>query len=168
MTPIVTDRLELRTGSAAIYRIHFDDSAALAAALGVTVTDEWPVEHYDQPVVDLCAQRLNEGQAAEWLMRYVIERESDTLAGIIGSGGEPEEGAFVVGYSILPFFRRRGFASEALGGLLRWAFEQKGVDRAVAETYPHLTASIRTLEKNGFALAGPGSEEATIRYERRK
>jgi RimJ/RimL family protein N-acetyltransferase len=33
-----------------------------------------------------------------------------------------------------------------------------------AETLPHLSQSIRVLEKNGFQRTGAGSEQGVIRY----
>jgi RimJ/RimL family protein N-acetyltransferase len=66
---------------------------------------------------------------------------------------------------VLPQFQRAGYASEAAGALIRWAFSHKDVTRVIAETYPELKPSIRVMEKNGLRFAGSGSEERVIRYE---
>jgi RimJ/RimL family protein N-acetyltransferase len=49
-----------------------------------------------------------------------------------------------------------------------WAFEDPRVQVIAGDTYPHLTPSIRTMERNGFVQAGAGEEEGTIRFELRK
>ena len=87
------------------------------------------------------------------------------LAGICGFKGRPDEsGSVEIGYSILGCYQRQGFASEAVQRLTGWAFSHHNVNEVCAETLPHLTQSIRVLEKNGFAPAGAGSEAGVIRY----
>jgi RimJ/RimL family protein N-acetyltransferase len=44
--------------------------------------------------------------------------------------------------------------------------KRESVQTFTAQTYPHLVASVRVLEKCGFALAGAGDEEGTVRYRR--
>ena len=84
---------------------------------------------------------------------------------IIGCGPPDVDGRVLIGYGVLPEFRRRGYAGEALGAFAVWALRDARVRVIIGDTYPHLTASIRTMERNGFRYAGPGEEEGTIRYE---
>ncbi len=71
----------------------------------------------------------------------------------------------------MPEHQRRGYATEALRGWVEWAFASPSVQTIVAHTLPHLTASIRVLEKAGSCYAGKGNdplalaEERVIRYE---
>ncbi len=86
--------------------------------------------------------------------------------GSIGFKGLPDEnGITETGYSIMEDFQRRGFASEALEGLLKWAFAHEKVKMVIAETYPDHEASQGVMLKNDFVLAGHGSEEGVIRLE---
>lgn len=74
-------------------------------------------------------------------------------------------GATGVG-ALLEGFRRRGFASEAVEGLVRYALAQDGVHRVVAETMPELEPSIRVLERCGFARARDEGDAVVIRFVR--
>jgi ribosomal-protein-alanine N-acetyltransferase len=163
---ITTARLDLRVASSSIYSIPFDDAKTLGSALGAGVAEGWPVEHYDDDCLVLCRNLLAKApDAAPWLLRYLVLRDTNTVIGTMG-GGLPDNGTYTIGYSILPPFRRRGLASEGVAALVEAAFATGEITRIVAETYPHLIASIGVLRKNGFQFIGPGEEEGVIRYER--
>jgi ribosomal-protein-alanine N-acetyltransferase len=161
---IFTPRLELRGGNEAIYSIPFDEREALARGLGVEVPADWPVEHYDKECLDYCLAHLANSPGTPAPMRYMILRESNTLIGTFGGGPGKEPGAIVIGYSVLPAYRRRGYASEALTAVIEEAFATEGIDRIIGETYPELAASRGVLEKHGFRFVGDGEGERVIRY----
>jgi RimJ/RimL family protein N-acetyltransferase len=64
--------------------------------------------------------------------------------------------------------QRNGFASEAVKGLLEWAFKQPNVDRVIAETLTDGFHSQKVLKNNGFTFIGEGSEPGVIRFELKK
>ena len=166
---IYTARLELRAGNREVYNIPYDDRDALARALGVGIPDNWPVENYDDECLVWCRGALDQDPTAEpWLLRYYIERETNTLVGFGGGGALASDGSWTIGYSVLPQFRRRGYASEATAALIAFAFEHASVEKIIAETYPELVASIGVMQKNGLTFAGPGNGERVIRYELRR
>jgi RimJ/RimL family protein N-acetyltransferase len=110
---------------------------------------------------------LEADPTSEWLLRYAVLRETNTIIGTCGAF-KPDEKSVIVGYSILPEYRRRGYASEATRRLVEFAFEHEGIERVLADTYPELIASIGVMEKCGFTFLGPGDEERTVRYELRR
>jgi len=162
-----TARLELRLGNAESFGVATDDRESLARVLGAAVPDAWPAEHYDDGVREWCLKGLAADPSTPWLLRYVILRETNTVIGTCG-GFRPDPATVVIGYSILPEYRRRGYASEAAQGLIDFAFAQDGVERVVADTYPELAPSIGVMEKCGLTFIGNGEEDRTVRYELRK
>ena len=70
-----------------------------------------------------------------------------------------------VGYSLLQPYRNKGYTTEAVNGLVSWAFRHPQVTRVIAEARPGNTASVRVLQKAGFNEAGPGSQRNHVRLE---
>jgi RimJ/RimL family protein N-acetyltransferase len=63
---------------------------------------------------------------------------------------EPVTGQAMIGYSMLPAFRGRGFATRAARLLTLWAFAETDIARIIAGAMPSNVASQRVLEKAGF------------------
>nr|WP_283775785.1 GNAT family N-acetyltransferase [Micromonospora sp. NBRC 107566] len=84
----------------------------------------------------------------------VTDAASGAPAGDIGLYySEPSTGQGMVGYSLLPEWRGRGFATRAVVLLARWAFDA-GVLRLIAGTRPENAASQRVLARAGFRREG--------------
>ena len=64
--------------------------------------------------------------------------------------------------------QKNGFASEAVNGLLKWAFNQSNVKQVIAETLNDGFPSQKVLKNNGFTFTGNGSEPGVIRFELKK
>lgn len=94
---------------------------------------------------------------------YQVRRRSDGLAvGGVGFKGPPDGAVVEIGYGLAPSARGHGFATEAVGILMRIA-AGLGVTTIVAETDADNIASQRTLEKAGFHRVDSDSE--LYRYE---
>ena len=99
------------------------------------------------------------------MLRGSSESETPVAIGAGGYEGPPtSEGTVGIGYSILPEYRRHGFASEAVDGLLEHAYAHGDVTKVIAATLPELEASIGVLRKFGFELVGDGSEPGVVRF----
>jgi RimJ/RimL family protein N-acetyltransferase len=67
---------------------------------------------------------------------------------------DPRAGQAMIGYTMLPAWRRRGYATRAVRLLARWAFDQAGIFRLIAGTNPDNIGSQRVLERAGFRREG--------------
>ena len=102
---------------------------------------------------------LSHPEDREWYAMWMIEKTDGTHVGDLcfkgfDPGRNPE-----IGYGILDAHRGRGYASEAVGLALEWAFRHPGVTAVEAETDPENAASQRVLEKCGFQPSGELGEE---------
>jgi ribosomal-protein-alanine N-acetyltransferase len=102
------------------------------------------------------------GPFGVWLM---IERGGGTVVGDAGFVGPPDASGIVeIGYGVVPERRRLGYATEAVGALVRWALAQPGVQAVAAACDAENVASIRTLERAGFARVGEADGLVRWRY----
>lgn len=162
-TTLHTALLELRPLPAAVAGVLPGDREAAARLLGVSLSDEWPQTDL-LDVLPLQAAASPDGEAfGVWL---IIERESATVVGDIGFMGPPGVDRVVeIGYSVIPVRRGRGYATEAARALVTWALGQPQVEVVVAGCDRKNAASIRVLERIGFARTGETSGQFRWRLE---
>ena len=67
---------------------------------------------------------------------------------------------------MLDQFQRRGFATEAMGALIDWAFSHDEVRIIRARVLASQEQSIRVLEKSGLSFIGEGGQPRVLRFER--
>lgn len=162
-------RLELRPATADDLRAELQGPDALAASLGTAVPDDWPPELYDADAIRWTLGRLEETGEGGWFMYYMLLRADDggaTAVGVCGFKGPPgDDGAVELGYSVLPAYRRRGYAAEAVRALTAAAFDDPRVTKVAAETLPELEPSIGVLRRCGFLFLGDAADPGVIRYE---
>ncbi len=167
---LVTPRLEVLAATLAILEADLAGPGALAALLGVRVPEGWPPGMHDEDAMRFFRDRLRAlGEAGDgWLAWYAIVRPGAdgpaTLVGSCGYLGPPEDGAVEIGYSVVPAFRGRGFATEMVRALVARALATPGVARVRAEAHADNAASNAVLARCGFALAGPGREPGHRRW----
>ncbi|XBQ17518.1 MAG: GNAT family N-acetyltransferase [Oceanicaulis sp.] len=176
------DRLEVRTGrlrlvaiDAELARLQIADRDAFFDAVGAQSEAVWPPVPEDAPrlaeKLDILQKNPDERGWRGWV--FLMGWTPGGLDRAVGTGGffgPPDEtGAIEIGYAMAASFREQGLATEAVSGLLDWAFSHANVKRVTAWTEPHLTASRRVLEKTGFTETGesPGPDgRPRVGYER--
>jgi len=92
------------------------------------------------------------GERAELAIR---DAASGAYAGEIGLYyWEPPTQQGMVGYSLAPMWRGRGYATRAVRLIVDWALRDVGMVRVVAGTAPDNLGSQRVLERAGFVREG--------------
>lgn len=93
----------------------------------------------------------------------IERREDGVVMGMAGLFPSPTAAGGQIGYYLGPEFWRQGYATEAAGRLVRYAFDNLGLDRMVAHVYVGNEASMRVLRRLGFAAAGQIEVDAPAR-----
>ncbi len=96
----------------------------------------------------------------------VIVRETGEFAGWCGLWKLIETDEIEVGYAISPKFWRRGFASEAAEGFLRYGFSELGLKKIVAVAREENLGSRSVMEKIGmrFDYLGQFYDSELVHY----
>ncbi|MDH3307259.1 MAG: GNAT family N-acetyltransferase [Acidimicrobiia bacterium] len=150
--PIRTERLLLRS-------VLTDDAVSVAARRSDAETARYqgwevpyPLERA-RAMVDAVVSMSGPAKD-EWFMIAIADPETERMIGdlavFLKSGGHTAE----MGYTLDPDARGRGYATEAVAGLIDYLFETLDVTRIEASLHPDNTASARLLERTGFVHEG--------------
>jgi RimJ/RimL family protein N-acetyltransferase len=166
---IETARLKLIPATVALTRAEIGNRGAFARLLGALVPDNWPPETLAEALPLFLGRMEAAPDCVGWFGWYALAAGDGSAAPVLvasgGFKGPPQEGTAEIGYSVLPQFQGRGYATEMVGGLVGWAMGQPGVARIVAETEWANPASVRVLTKAGFAPGRPSTEPGGARFE---
>jgi len=120
----------------------------------------WRERAQAERFIAACGRIEREGVGA----RLALERAVD--GGFIGwcalTKWNPDFRSAAIGYCLDDAAWGQGFATEAAGALLRWAFDTLDLNRVQAETDTRNTASSRVLEKLGFVREGALREDCIV------
>ncbi|HEX6497830.1 MAG TPA: GNAT family N-acetyltransferase [Micromonosporaceae bacterium] len=106
-------------------------------------------------VARICARAEARWLAGERAELALCDAETGEFAGEIALYlQDPLCGQAMIGYSMLPAWRGRGYPVRAVRLLAHWAFDEVGLSRLIAGTDPANHASQRVLEKVGFTREG--------------
>lgn len=100
-----------------------------------------------------------------WGVWFVIEKETEMIVGDIGFKGKPVNHTVEIGYGIIPSEQGKGYATEAVTGIIDWALSTNLASHVVAECLEDNIASIKVLEKLGFDRTG--TDEKMLKWKLR-
>ena len=84
-----------------------------------------------------------------------ISKDANKMVGDICIVGEPNvNGEIEIGYGTYDEFQKKGFMTEAVGGMISWAKSQPKVFSIIASTEKENIASFTILLKNNFIKIG--------------
>ncbi len=113
------------------------------------------------------AELQNDSSQLGWGVWFVVEKETNVIVGDIGFKGKPASDHTVeIGYGILPAAQNKGYATEGVEALIKWAFHSDKVKKIIAECSQDNPPSIKVLEKLG--LRQIGSEAHLLKWEMTK
>jgi RimJ/RimL family protein N-acetyltransferase len=114
------------------------------------------------------------GEPGGWA-QFTVERRGDgEIVGDVGLSPDDEPGVIKVGYTVAPSHQGNGYATEAVGALVAYAFDTLGASVVRAYADAGNTPSTRVMEKNGLALVErfeyleDGQTWLIVRHERRR
>jgi [ribosomal protein S5]-alanine N-acetyltransferase len=154
-----TDRLRLRpftdADADALYALHSN-----AVVLRYWDSPPWTDRARADLFLARCRQIADEGTGA----RVAIERLTDGV--FLGWCGvtqwNPDYRSASLGYCLGEAAWGQGFATEAAGALVQWAFDTFDLNRLQAEADTRNVASGRVLEKLGFVHEGTLREDCIV------
>ncbi len=145
---------ELTDGVVRLRPLGPDDTDFLTGLLQlpeVIETSVPPARPERSEIAERCAHAESLWLAGQRADLVISDVATDAPAGEIGLFyQEPVTGQAMIGYSMLPAFRGRGFATRAAQLLTLWAFAETGIARMIAGAEPSNVGSQRVLEKAGF------------------
>jgi len=168
--PLITERLRLR-------RSVPEDAETISVYRSDPEVHRWQgwertdAEGVRAEIRDM--QRRAPGQPGGWVQLSVEERRTGRLVGDVGlSPADGEPGVIKLGYTIAPAFQGQGYASEAVGALVDYAFDTLGARVVRAYASADNVPSIRVAEKVGMRLVerierrSGNDVRYVVRYER--
>jgi RimJ/RimL family protein N-acetyltransferase len=85
-----------------------------------------------------------------WTM---IDKEQKLIVGDLCFKGPPnEQGEIEIGYGTYEDFQGKGFMTEAIGAVAKWAMQQPDVQAVIAETDINNLPSQKNLSRNNFTV----------------
>ena len=157
-----TARLRLRPFTEA------DTDAIYALMSDATVLRYWDAPPWNErsradQFITNCQKKAEEGYG----VRPAIERAADGV--LIGwchfSNWDPDFRSAMIGYCFAEAAWGQGFATEAAGTLLQWAFDTLDLNRVESGADTRNRASERVLEKLGFVREGTRREACIVNGE---
>jgi [ribosomal protein S5]-alanine N-acetyltransferase len=164
-----TQRLLLQAATIDLAQAELTSLEVFGALINATIPSGWPPGEYDRSAQESFLERLRQGsnQVVGWYSWYAIHTNgaSRTLIGAGGFIGPPDDSGFVeIGFSILPDWYGRGFATEMAVELIAFAFEHDRVRGIIGNTTRSNVASCRVFSHLGFVETESDPNREEVRF----
>ncbi|MGY5124328.1 GNAT family N-acetyltransferase [Streptomyces nigrescens] len=137
-----------------------DDLAQASAEAGVALTEYFVTDTAKWVWQYRVNQLTSDRGCAGWLTQIVVAEPAGAVVGYAGFHGPPDEAGMVeLGYSVIPVYRRQGYASVMLTALVRRAVTEARVRTVRVTISPDNTASLATISGFGFVEVGEQWDE---------
>ena len=151
---IETEHLRLIPFSLALKKAVMEEKAKVTTMIDARVPDDWPGPDMLGAMPFFVQMMEKDAHSARW-DGIIVHKADQTVIGDMGFKSGPDENGMVeMGYSIIPMYRRHGYATEMARGLVEWAFQQPGVKTVTAECLLDNIGSIKVLENVGMQRVG--------------
>jgi ribosomal-protein-alanine N-acetyltransferase len=169
---IHTARLDLRPLADFQLRLLLEDPPALERGLGIRISREVVTDRVVRAVrMKLAKMERADPARHPWYTYWLLViRDEFFGAGLLGYKGPPDgNGEVEIGYGIDPLFQNRGFTTEAVAGMIGWAFAEKGCRVITAKGVQNANrGSRRVLEKAGLRPYERDAEASSYRILRQE
>jgi [ribosomal protein S5]-alanine N-acetyltransferase len=153
MIEIATPRLKLVALTAAQLELCVEAPDKLGDALGIVIAYDAVTDAVERAArAKLMKMPFARVTDHVWFTYWLVVVVSETCGvGFAGFKGMPDdEGVVEIGYGIAASYQGRGYATEAVGALIEWAFQFPNCIAVTAQTMKSNGASRRVLEKVGM------------------
>jgi ribosomal-protein-alanine N-acetyltransferase len=153
---IITERLRLIPLTLDQLRNYLADPGEVERQLKLEVSRDILTDRLRRAIEMKVAkmERADRAEHAWYTYWLIVVEEQHYGAGLAGYKGLPDEhGEIEIGYGIDGAYRNRGFMTEAVRGLIAWAFQDESCTAVIApDTKRWNKASNRVLEKAGMRV----------------
>ncbi|MBM7602964.1 RimJ/RimL family protein N-acetyltransferase [Metabacillus crassostreae] len=150
MPQIETERLLMITFTAEMMKALLKSKEDLEAIIPYSVAAEYPLDVYKQFFTYKIERFTMYPPENEW-EGCIIHKATNVIMGDMGfKGGPNEAGEIDLGYSIVPSYQGKGFATEMGKAMVKWGISQRNVKCVKATCDTDNIPSKRVLEKIGF------------------
>jgi GNAT superfamily N-acetyltransferase len=170
MLEIRTERLQLIALTLSQLRLYVAAPGQLEQELGLSVSRGIVTDPLRRAIgIKLSKMELVEEQEHPWYTYWLIVIADEPYgAGLAGFKGSPnDQGEVEIGYGIDPAYRNRGYMTEAVRGLIDWAFRDPECRSIIALSIERSNiASNCVLKKLGMRVSGETDEALDWRLDR--
>jgi RimJ/RimL family protein N-acetyltransferase len=158
---INTERLTIKPLTHHQLLKYIENNHSLEAELGLSKTTRIISSELKEALEQAILPMVNEN--ADNYLYYtlwtIVSKAENRMVGDLCFMGLPNaEGSIEIGYGTYDEFQRKGFMTEAVGGMIEWAKHQPDIKAITASTDKTNVASHTVLEKNNFEKTGESDE----------